>query len=61
MKDRNWADLDLEALDYHVSPRDGTASRDDLSSLRDDIARTRGKTADIFNFAELSQIVSRLD
>ena len=46
-KDRNRADPDivadaLETLDCLVRPCDDTVSRGSLSSLQDDIARTRG-------------------
>ena len=66
LKDRNRADPDLvadalEALDRLVPPRDKMVGRDGLSSLQDDIARTRGKTADVFHFADLKRIVSNLD
>ena len=66
MKHRNRANVvfverALSALDRLVPPRDGVQARESLALQREDIARTRDETADIFNFVELKRVASSLD
>lgn len=44
-----------------MPPRDSTQARDSLSSLQEDVVRTRSKTEYIFDFSQLKAVSNSLD